>query len=84
MMSSFNYLTNLLFLYLTKSRFPGGVYAARIGVGIALVDKINCDVISNLPYFLRLQITLEIWHGRAGDAVHNLIVNNAAGYFTAL
>ena len=68
----------LSFDYLTKSRFPGRINSAWLGVGITLIYKVNCHIVSDFPDFLGFQVALEIGHGRAGNAVHNLVIQDAA------
>lgn len=44
------------------------------GIGIGLIDEVDRYIIAHVPDFFRLQLAFEIGHGRAGDAVHNLVI----------
>jgi len=44
------------------------------GIGIGLIDEVDRHIIAHVPDFFRLQFAFEIGHGRAGDAVHNLVI----------
>ena len=59
-------------------RFPRGVYSSWVFVGIALVDKINSHVVANFPDLLRFQLSFEMRHSRAGNPVHNLVIEDTS------
>ncbi len=51
---------------------------------IRLADKVDRHVISHVPDLLRLELFLEVHHGRPGDSVHDLEVEDASRYSPAL
>jgi hypothetical protein len=65
----------------TSLGFPGRVYAPGFLVSITLVYEVHCHIVPHFPDLLRFQISLKIGHGGTGDAIHDLVVENAAGNF---
>src|SRR6185312_1193615 len=56
-----------------------GVNAVVGGVGVDVAaDEGDGDVVGDVPDLGRLEVVLEVGHGAAGDAVHDLVVEHSS------